>query len=359
MNSFLRGLRSKHPLVLGCAVLPLLPVLLGLQAYFTSGEWSQVPLKYWLRADSLNATDTAVPWTIGRLKLDPPRLPAAFLLGGSTAREATVNGGVSLARDVRRAGGPRIAAWNFATSLQTYAQDIAIVDNLPRGVPTTILIGVSPGRFIGDLASSRRQLSGEGLLLESGTLRSFMASRFGTSESPATILPGIMQLLAGDVKSQLPYLARGTLSSGTAAQHLLDDRPRKSEAAKMKVLLSWWRVRHPQFVANYKFNLAMLDELVKRSRERGFSVVLVELPRNVSLIGSMWNGVDRMYRPPTRAIAAKYGVPYVDVNREVRIPTADFSDYAHMLPAGRVIWENALARRLAALYRAGKLAGGG
>ena len=185
MKSFKRGFRNKHPLVLGCAVLALLPALLGLQAYFTSGAWSQVPLRFWLRADSLNAAGTEVPWQVGRLKIDPPQRPAAYLLGGSTAREATVHGGVSLAADVKRAGGPAIEAWNLSASLQTFAQDIAVVDNLPAKAPTTVIIGVSPGRFTSDVASARQQLMGDGMVLQSKTLRHFMARRYGAPTYPA------------------------------------------------------------------------------------------------------------------------------------------------------------------------------
>jgi hypothetical protein len=358
LKSFKRGFRNSNPLVLACAALALLPALLGLQAYFTSGAWSQVPLRFWLRADSLNAAGTEVPWQVGRLKIDPPRRPAAYLLGGSTAREATVRGGASLAADVKRAGGPSIEAWNLSASLQTFAQDIAIVDNLPATVPTTVIIGVSPGRFTSDLASARQQLVGDGMLLESQTLHDYMARKYGARKYPDYILPGIAKLLAGDMKSQLPALSRGSLSSGTYKQHTVDSRKQKSEGGKHATLRGWWRVRHPQFVANEKFNVAMLDALVKRCRQRGFNVVLVELPRNLEVIGSLWDGVDAVYQPQVRTIAAKYDVPYLDFNRSVGLPSADFYDYAHLLAPGRVVWENALARRLAALYRSGALAGG-
>ena len=104
MNSFRRGLRNRNPLVLVVALALLVPALLGIQSWFTSGAWSAVPVQRWVR----NATDDymVVSWMVGRLKQHPPEVPLAVLLGGSSGREAIVSG-PSLAREVEADGGPR------------------------------------------------------------------------------------------------------------------------------------------------------------------------------------------------------------------------------------------------------------
>ena len=61
------------------------------------------------------------------------------------------------------------------------------------------------------------------------------------------------------------------------------------------------------------------------------------------------------YQAPTRAIAEKYDVPYLDFNDEVAIPSAYFLDLSHLRPEGRAIWQSELARQLAALYQDGTL----
>ena len=61
------------------------------------------------------------------------------------------------------------------------------------------------------------------------------------------------------------------------------------------------------------------------------------------------------YQAPTRAIAEKYDVPYLDFNEEVAIPSEYFLDLSHLRPEGRAIWQTELARQLAALYADGTL----
>ena len=42
MSSFRRGLRNRNPLVLVVALALLVPALLGIQSYFTSGAWTAI-----------------------------------------------------------------------------------------------------------------------------------------------------------------------------------------------------------------------------------------------------------------------------------------------------------------------------
>ena len=98
-GSFKRGFRNRNPLVLVAAVALLVPVLLGLEYLFVSGAWSRVPLKYWMRKPSDDYT--YVSWTLGKTRRTPPSLPAIYLLGGSTAREAITSGAGALPGDRR------------------------------------------------------------------------------------------------------------------------------------------------------------------------------------------------------------------------------------------------------------------
>jgi hypothetical protein len=61
------------------------------------------------------------------------------------------------------------------------------------------------------------------------------------------------------------------------------------------------------------------------------------------------------YVQPTKALAERYGVPYLDFNARADIPSEDFLDLSHLLPAGRAVWEAELARELARLYDEGAL----
>ena len=66
------------------------------------------------------------------------------------------------------------------------------------------------------------------------------------------------------------------------------------------------------------------------------------------------------YTVPTMELAAKYGVPYVDVNKAAAVPNADFHDLSHLVEPGRVLWQRQLAKALAPLLKgAGTSAGAG
>ena len=65
------------------------------------------------------------------------------------------------------------------------------------------------------------------------------------------------------------------------------------------------------------YNFAMLEEILKLADERGFDVVLYDQPLNASAAGPDWNGVVPAYRKRARALAARYDVPYVHIERNV------------------------------------------
>jgi hypothetical protein len=73
-------------------------------------------------------------------------VPVVYLLGGSAARESTINDS-SWAAQVRHVGGPHVRTCNLGSSGQTYFQDISVVNHLP-GVPSIVLIGVGLGRYV-------------------------------------------------------------------------------------------------------------------------------------------------------------------------------------------------------------------
>jgi hypothetical protein len=122
VRGFGAGFRNRNPLVLLLAAALLVPALLGFEYLFTSGAW-----------------------TVGYNKRRPPRMPAVYLTGGSAAREAILSR-PSLAAEVRRSGGPRLAAWDRARINQNVAETLAVADNAPDS-PAWVLIGVNLGRF--------------------------------------------------------------------------------------------------------------------------------------------------------------------------------------------------------------------
>jgi len=351
VSSFKRGLRNKSPLVLVVALALLVPALLCVEEYFTSGAWSAVPVQYWVR--SSNDDYMYVSWTVAALKRHPPELPLVTLLGGSSGREAISSG--SLAREVRADGGPRIVAYDLSSRMQRYAQSWAIVDNLPD-TPTTVLVGVNLGRFTTSPKSNYNQVIGRELLLKSDSLRRWVVARSGEHRYSYTILPGVFSALTAYAQQrENGLLLHSRLRPKPYRMHAFDGRKALSPAAKHKLVEKWLTKYYPPFKRVLKFNLVMLDQVIKRGKQRGLDMVIVELPNNRDIIGNSFDAAMTAYRVPTKAIADKYGVPYLDFNARAAIPTEDFLDLSHVLPAGRVIWERELAAELARMYDDGTL----
>jgi hypothetical protein len=344
--SFVRGYRNRNPLVLLVAILLLAPALLAFESYFASGAWSDIPLKYWLR----NSSDdwTYVSWTVAHNRRHPPSVPSVYLLGGSMGRETTVSD-ASLARRVRQAGGPRIAAFNVCSIMQNYGESLAITDNVPD-TPTLLIVGVNPGRFTRPPEESERQAGGRELLLDSPFLRDYVNQATPFYRDHYTILPGVFGFLASYAEYHKNELLKGHVPTRTYRQHRYDDRPRRSEEKKREMVRRWNTRRAPLFRKYLDYNLAMLGQLLERARQRGVDVILMELPFNWDVIGTDLDWVVAAYQPKVQALADTYGVAYIDFTRELPLTTADYWDLMHLLKPGREIWEQRLAEEIAAFF---------
>jgi len=345
MKGFGAGFRDRNPLVLVVAAVLLVPALLGFEYLFTSGAWSVVPLKYCLR----NAADsfTYVSWTVGHNKRRPPEMPAVYLTGGSAAREAIVSG-PSLAAEVRRSGGPRIAAWDLACINQNFAETLAVADNVPDS-PAWVLIGVNLGRFTAFPAQNEQQVVGRDLVLKSSFLQKYVSSAYGRYTHAYTILPGIFSYLTSYLKKDGPALLEAKLTARAYRQHHYTQSGIHTPRQKERMVSKWNATRYPVFRRNLAYNLAMLEQLVARCEQRGVKAVIVELPLNEDAVKGRFDEAIAQYRAPARALAREHGVPYLDFNQALAIPSADFHDLSHLVEPGRVLWQKRLAEELVAL----------
>lgn len=342
---FLRGLASVNPLVMLVAVLLVVPAVLGLEALFTSGAWSQVPLEVWLRKSSDDYV--YVSWTVARNRRDPPAVPGIYVLGGSSARES-ITGGASLARRVEEAGGPRVVAYDLGSMNQNFAQSLAVADNVP--LPALLVVGVNLGRFTPSKGANQQQAVGRELLLDSDYLRDRVKEIAPQYRDDFTILPGIFSYLTSYADQHVRGLFNGKLPGRSYGQHRYNQRYLHPIAEKEAMVRKWNRRRAPIFEKNLEFNLRMLEELLARSRERGVDVLLVELPRNEEIIRGRFDWALAMYQPRVRELAGRYDVPYIDFSQDVGLGNDDFHDLSHLVEPGREVWEQRLAEEIAAFY---------
>lgn len=338
--SFARGFRQRNPLVLVAAGLLLVPALLGLEALFTSGAWTLVPMKYYLRKASDDYV--YVSYTVDTAKREALDVPAIYILGGSTARES-ITSGAGLAGEIEADGGPACKAFDLGSMNQNFAQSLVVADNVPTRKPAWIIIGINPGRFTPDRGSSMMQSEGRELILKSDFLRSYVARTYGRYEHTYTILPGIFSYATSWLQNV------DGLGRRQYGQHRYNLRNTHTVKQKERMVKIWNTRRYKVFKRNLRFNLAMLEQLIVRCRQRDLHVVLLELPSNRAIIGDRFDYAIKQYREPCERLAQKYDVPYVDFSSELKLTNDDFHDLSHLIEPGRVIWQHRLAQELARL----------
>ncbi len=342
MGSFRRGFLNRSPLVLLVAAILLVPALLGFQWLFTSGSWTSVPLDRCLR----NPRDsfTYVSWMVGRARRDPPGTPAVYLLGGSSARESIVSG-ESLAAEIEELGGPRVAAYDLGSMNQNFAQTMAVIEAVPD-TPAWLLVGVNLGRFTPTREQNAQQVEGREFLLRSPALRRFVAAEWDLQRYQYTILPGIWSYITDWTRTHGAALLEGEPPSTPYELHRYSEDSARSTRYKERLVGVWNTRRYPVFKENRASNLAMLEELLRRARDRGVRIVLLELPLNTDVVRGRFERAQRAYRAPVARLAREYDAPYLDLNETVAIPDAYFQDLSHLVEPGRVIWQSALAAAL-------------
>ena len=236
---------------------------------------------------------------VADLKAHPPAEPVVCLLGGSAARESTIDD-ASWAAQVKQLGGPSVVAYNLGSRNRTLAQDVELIRALPK-TPGIVYIGINVGRFTAPPSHPTIDLP-----------------------EPAQSLP----------------LYR---------QHQYSQRRILSDAKKRALLTKWLAERYPLFEKNYATSLQALDKLVAICRSRGLHPVLLELPRNQQLIGRALDAPVARFTTACRALARKRDVPWVSFVSAARVPNADFYDLWHLVEPGRVVWQRLLSENTVTL----------
>lgn|GEM_PF-313556 len=347
-DEFLRGLRIKHPLVLIAAAALTVPCLLLINWLFAGGAYSGIPEERVLRRSGDDFMHIA--WTVSRIRREASSEPLLCLFGGSSARESIVSGS-SLAAEVATDGGIRLAGYDFGSSNQNFAATLAAIDNLPRN-GGVMVIGLNAGRFAWSPAVNGLQSEGRKIPLASGALHTAIGDLDGPQRTWLGILPGVANYFASYLSEQRASLRRLQLPWTPYRLHRYTPAGRQSVARKEETVERWLDVRAPTFERYLDWNLDLLDETVALARERGFEVVLLELPWNEEIIGDRFEQAQEAYRAPCRQIAAERDATYLDLNPTLDLTSDDFYDLFHLVGDARARWQSALAEQLAAVVPA-------
>ncbi|MCX6374363.1 MAG: hypothetical protein NTX16_15070 [Actinobacteria bacterium] len=345
-----RGFRQRNPLVLAAAVLLAVGALLVFQSALVRGGITLVSEGRLLRIT--NDDYLHVAYRVAELKKEPSEQRTIYLFGGSGTMECFVDQ-QSLGALVSAESGQDVRVVSLAAHQQSFAMSLALADNLPDG-PAVLAIGLAPIRMTTDPRADAGLLSGRPLLVRSPRLASLAQRFYGQDPAALGVIPGFFDYLGSYVRARDGEAGRPALGAALAyAEHYyppgakghLPLGKRRNVLAVLKKDVQLYR----RFSA---YNLAMLEEILKLARDRGFSVALYDQPLNTSAAGPDWAGVVPAYRAACRRLAAKYGVAYLHIERGVKLKDADFADLFHLLAPGRAKWQPEMARQLAAALRA-------
>jgi hypothetical protein len=348
-REFRRGLRQKHPLILVSSLAPLVAVLLALQWFFVSGAITVLPERVVLRFPRDDFTHVA--YQVATLRRHPAHGLPIYLLGGSSARES-IDSAAALADQVGHRTGLKVHAYNLASMNQSFAESMAIMANLPRGL-AVVVVAVSANRF-GE-PPDQQSATGERLLQLSPALSSTVRPGAARLVLPPTLLPGIMRYLVDYYEHHVQRLSDGGPLFAPYQHVYLRPFP---PVAKRQMVGKWLRgSRGAGFAANLRDNVTALDALITAGQKRGFLMVLLETPENQELVNGAFDAVKVVYAQPCRAIAETHGIPYLDFVGDAGLSDSDFRDLTHLLAPSRAKFRRYLGDELSRVLRGG-VAGG-
>ena len=350
-SSLGRGFRQRNPLVLVAAALLGLGALLVFQSALVHGGLTLISEGRLLRITHDDYLHVA--YRVAELNKEPPRLQrTVYLFGGSGTMEC-FSDEQSLAALVSAASGQDVRVVSLAAHKQSMAMSLALADNLPDG-PALLAIGVAPIRLTTDPKDDALLLSGRPLLARSPRLEALAQRFYGQSPAAFGVMPGFLEYLGSYVAARVGQAGiPGLGGSLIYAKHYYPPGAKGHlPLGKRRNVLHVLENDVRLYRLYSAYNLAVLEEILKLARERGFSVALYDQPLNASAAGPDWAGVVPAYRAACRELAREYGVAYLHIERGVKLADADFADLFHLLAPGRAKWQPEMARQLAAALRA-------
>ncbi len=342
------GLRSRSLLILVVAALLAVAALAGLQWFVASGAFTTIPERLMLRIP--NDDRVNVSYLVARLRRTPPTTPVVYLFGGSGTEEM-IRSEDALAGAVSTDAGTELRVVSLAAHQQSMGQTLALIDNLPRG-RGLLAIGLSPNRLISAPSSDATQLSGSPFALTSPRLAAVLAGRTSIKKRLPGLLTGVFDF-ALTYLNQRVFTKSPDLGPITYAGHYHADGPVASLSAKDSGQAIELARERPQYAANVAYNLAVLADVVRLGRQKGYAVTFFEQPLGPEASGPAWKAYLAAYRADVARVGDPLGVPDISVQPQAGLYNDDFADLFHLVNSGRDKWTPLFARGLAGVLRSG------
>jgi hypothetical protein len=234
---------------------------------------------------------------------------------------------------------------SLAAHNQSIGQTLAVIDNLPRG-GGLLAIGLSPNRLLTAPSADATQITGSPLALTSACLAAALVGHARVSHSLPGLLPGIVDFVVSYADQRI-ITRSPDLSPITYAAHYHTGDAVASLSAKLAGSPVELARERPLYAQNAAYNLALLADVVRLGREKGYAVTFFQQPLAPVASGSAWDAYLKVYRADVAAVARRFAVPDVDAEPQAHLRESDFYDMFHLVDSGRDKWTAPFARGLA------------
>ena len=346
---FLDGLFSTTPATLAAGVCLGIVLLIGFELAVSSGRVWQISKGY-LLSDPYDDW-TNVLWQVNRFDADDTENDVVFFFGGSSSREAvTSDDDVSNALSTL---GKDLRFHNFGTRNQSIAESVILLDNLPRTENGLVIFGLQPTLFRYPHAEIVESYRGLRFPLPSPTLKQFLDERPEPWKPGSTLnLVRYRALVSNYIRLRLQNSSHygyatsaGLLSEVQYINHLYTGagpmRPDKLERLLRKVSK---RMETYGLAANLNFELLQLG--IRLARDKGYRVMLVEMPRNPVSDDTAFAPYTAHFLESVGTLSVFEGVPFVELGASLGLQQSDFVDHVHLVDRARPHFQKALVRTI-------------
>jgi hypothetical protein len=87
----------------------------------------------------------------------------------------------------------------------------------------------------------------------------------------------------------------------------------------------------------------MLEKIIRTAKGRGLRVALLDLPRDLPVIGRAFDAPVARYHTGCSALARRHDVPWLHFNGAAGFVDRDFFDIFHLVESGRVKYQRILS----------------
>ncbi len=262
---------------------------------------------------------------VGRTLHAPEAPPRVLVVGGSGFREGFLEG-QWLNDALAKAGVGQWPIVNLASSSQSYAQSLAVLDVIGRPGDVA-LVGINHWRYITLPEEQVRQARGDPILVRSPAL---LAATPEVNDEPVVLMYGFALARVRDALQRSVGRWRSGEAPVAYQQCIYTPIPKQSDEAKRALVQKWIAQFRPRFLEHFDQNAAMLETLVGELTARGLRVVLLEQPLNHDVVGGQFRLEQERYRRHAAGLDNGRDVVFLNLNASFGFRNDDFHDLTHI-----------------------------